>query len=147
MVDVTDLKKVEAAIQDNTKIIYTETMTNPLLQVSDIPALAKIAKKRGLKLIVDNTFTPMMVAPTQLGADITVYSLTKFVNGKNDCVAGAICADQDFINSLIDVNNGTAMLLGPVLDPFRSSSILKTFIHSISVCSSIAATPSIWPKD
>ncbi len=96
---------------------------------------------------MDNTFTPMMVAPTQLGADITVYSLTKFVNGKNDCVAGAICADQDFINSLIDVNNGTAMLLGPVLDPFRSSSILKTFIHSISVCSSIAATPSIWPKD
>lgn len=132
MVDVTDLKKVEAAIQDNTKIIYTETMTNPLLQVSDIPALAKIAKKRGLKLIVDNTFTPMMVAPTQLGADITVYSLTKFVNGKNDCVAGAICADQDFINSLIDVNNGTAMLLGPVLDPFRSSSILKN-LHTLHI--------------
>jgi len=124
-VDITDLKQVEEAIQPNTKIIYTETMTNPLLQISDIPSLSEIARKHNVKLMVDNTFTPMMVSPTRLGADITVYSLTKFVNGKNDCVAGAICGDLDFINALIDVNNGTAMLLGPVLDPFRSSSILN----------------------
>lgn len=117
-VDITDLKQVEAAIQPNTRMIYTETMTNPLLQVSDIPMLSAITKKKGIKLMVDNTFTPMMVAPTRHGADITVYSLTKFVNGKNDCVAGAICADLEFINSLIDVNSGTAMLLGPVLDRF-----------------------------
>lgn len=131
-VDVTDLKQVEAAIQPNTKIIYTETMTNPLLQISDIPSLAKIAKKHKVKLVVDNTFSPMMISPTRLGADITVYSLTKFVNGKNDCVAGAICGDLDFINALIDVNNGTAMLLGPVLDPFRSSSILKN-MHTLHI--------------
>lgn len=131
-VDITDLKQVEAAIKPNTRLIYTETMTNPMLQVSDIPELSAITKKKGIKLMVDNTFTPMMVAPTQHGADITVYSLTKFVNGKNDCVAGAICADLDFINSLIDVNSGTAMLLGPVLDPLRSTSILKN-LHTLHI--------------
>ncbi len=131
-VDITDLKQVEESIQPNTKIIYTETMTNPLLQISDIPSLSEIARKHNVKLMVDNTFTPMMVSPTRLGANITVYSLTKFVNGKNDCVAGAICGDLDFINALIDVNNGTAMLLGPVLDPFRSSSILKN-MHTLHI--------------
>jgi methionine-gamma-lyase len=124
-VNPTDLKSIEAAIKPNTKLIYTETLSNPLLQISNIPEMAKIANKSGIKLMVDNTFTPMIVSPYQLGAHVVVYSMTKFINGKNDCVAGAICADQDFINSLIDVNNGTSMLLGPVLDPLRSSSILK----------------------
>lgn len=131
-VDITDLKAVEAAVRPNTRLIYTETMTNPLLQISDIPALAAIANKNGIKLVVDNTFTPMIVSPASLGAHVVVYSLTKFVNGKNDCVAGAICASHEFINSMIDVNDGTAMLLGPVLDPFRSSSILKN-IHTLHI--------------
>lgn len=130
--DITDLEAVKKAIKPNTKIIYTETMTNPLLQISDVPELSKIAKAHDLKLVVDNTFTPMIFAPALLGADVVVYSLTKFVNGKNDCVAGAICADGAFINSLIDVNCGTAMLLGPVLDPFRSSSILKN-LHTLHI--------------
>ena len=124
-VDITDLNAVKTAIKPNTKMIYTETVTNPLLNISDIPELSKIAKSKNIKLVVDNTFTPMIVSPAKLGADIVVYSLTKFVNGKNDCVAGAICGDVDFISSLIDVNDGTSMLLGPVLDPLRSSSILK----------------------
>lgn len=131
-VDITDLKAVEAAVRPNTRLIYTETMTNPLLQISDIPSLAAIANKNGIKLVVDNTFTPMIVSPASLGAHVVVYSLTKFVNGKNDCVAGAICASHEFINSMIDVNDGTAMLLGPVLDPFRSSSILKN-IHTLHI--------------
>lgn len=131
-VDITDHKAVEAAIRPNTKMIYTETMTNPLLQISDIPTLGKIADKHGVKLVVDNTFTPMMVAPARLGAHVVVYSLTKFINGKNDCVGGAICADLDFINALLNVNDGTAMLLGPVLDPMRSSSILKN-LHTLHI--------------
>jgi methionine-gamma-lyase len=131
-VDISDLEQVKAAMRPNTKVIYTETMTNPLLAVSDIPSLAEIAHEAGAKLVVDNTFTPLIVAPAQYGADVTVYSLTKFVNGKNDCVAGAICGTADFINSLIDVNDGTAMLLGPVLDPFRSSSILKN-LHTLHI--------------
>lgn len=131
-VDITDLAAVKAAIKPNTKVVYTETMTNPLLQISNLPELSKISKTAGTKLVVDNTFTPMMVAPYQHGADIVVYSMTKFINGKNDCVGGAICASQAFINELIDVNNGTAMLLGPVLDPFRSSSILKN-LHTLHI--------------
>ncbi|HNX85506.1 MAG TPA: aminotransferase class I/II-fold pyridoxal phosphate-dependent enzyme [Bacteroidales bacterium] len=129
-VDITDLEAVKKAIRKETKIIYTETMTNPLLTISDIPALAAIANEKGIKLVVDNTFTPMMVAPAQWGAHVVVYSLTKFINGKNDCVAGAICADKEFIDSLCNVNDGTAMLLGPSLDPLRSSSILKN-MHTL----------------
>lgn len=131
-VNICDLEAVKAAIRPNTKVIYTETMTNPMLQISDIPELAKIADKEGLKLVVDNTFTPMMVAPARLGAHVVVYSLTKFVNGKNDCIAGAICGTLEFIGQLIDVNNGTAMLLGPVLDPMRSSGILKN-MHTLHI--------------
>jgi len=124
-VDISDLDSVKKSIKPNTKIIYTESVTNPLLAISDIPRLAEITRGSEIKLMVDNTFSPMMISPAQLGAHIVVYSMTKFINGKNDCVAGAICGTQNFINSLSDVNTGTAMLLGPVLDPLRASSILK----------------------
>ena len=131
-VNTSDLEAVKKAIRPNTKVIYTETVSNPLLQVADIPSLKKIAQSADSKLIVDNTFTPMIVSPYQLGADVVVYSLTKFVNGKNDCVAGAICASAEYINAMINVNDGTAMLLGPVLDPLRSSSILKN-LHTLHI--------------
>ena len=131
-VNTTDLDAVERAIKPNTKLVYTETMNNPLLQISDIPALSKITKKHGVQLVVDNTFTPMIFAPYQLGADIVVYSMTKYINGKNDAVAGAICASEQFILDISNVNNGTAMLLGPTLDPLRSSSILKN-LHTLHI--------------
>ncbi len=124
-VNIADLESVKKAIKPNTKVIYTESMTNPMLQISNLPALAEIAHENDVKLLVDNTFTPMIISPFKLGADIVVYSMTKFINGKNDCVAGAICASNEFIADISDVNSGTAMLLGPVLDPLRSSSILK----------------------
>src|SRR4030042_6309527 len=131
-VDITDHQSVEAEIRPNTKLIYTESVTNPLLQVSDIPALSGIAKIHGIKLMVDNTFSPLIMTPADLGADFVVYSLTKFINGKNDCVAGAICGEQRFIDDLTCVNNGKAMLLGPVLDSLRSSSILKN-MHTLHI--------------
>ncbi len=131
-VNISDLESVKAATRPNTKVIYTESVTNPLLQVSDIPKLKEIAAECGAKLMVDNTFSPMIIAPAKLGADIVVYSMTKFINGKNDCVAGAICGTEEYINSLSDVNDGTAMLLGPVLDPLRSSSILKN-LHTLHI--------------
>lgn len=124
-VNCQDLDAVKKAMRPNTKVVYTETMNNPLLRIANIPELSKIAHAGGAKLLVDNTFTPMIFSPYRLGADVVIYSMTKFVNGKNDCVAGAICGTANYINSLIDVNNGTAMLLGPVLDPMRSSSIMK----------------------
>ncbi len=129
-VDITRLDQVEAAIRPNTKVIYTESVTNPLLQVSDIPKLSEMAHQHGTLLMVDNTFTPMIMSPARLGADIVVYSMTKFINGKNDCVAGAICGKKQFIDDLSNVNNGTAMLLGPVLDPLRSASIHKN-LHTL----------------
>jgi methionine-gamma-lyase len=131
-VNISDLEGIEKAIRPNTRLIYTETLTNPLLQVSDIPRLVEIARRHDVKLIVDNTFAPLIISPSRLGADITVYSMTKFVNGKNDCVAGAICSNEQFINEISNVNDGTAMLLGPVLDPLRSSSILKN-LHTLHI--------------
>jgi methionine-gamma-lyase len=131
-VDITNTDSVRKAIRPNTRLIYTESMTNPLLQISDIPSLAQIAHDNNVLLMVDNTFCPMMLTPARLGADITVYSMTKFINGKNDCVAGAICGSREFIDSLSNVNDGTAMLLGPVLDPMRSSSIWKN-LHTLHV--------------
>jgi methionine-gamma-lyase len=131
-VNIADLVSVKKAIRSNTRLIYTETITNPLLQVADIPALSEIAHANNILLMVDNTFSPMIVSPANHGADIVVYSMTKFINGKNDCVAGAICGSEAFINSLSDVNSGTAMLLGPVLDPLRSSGILKN-LHTLHI--------------
>ncbi len=131
-VDITNLEEVKNAIQKNTKLIYTETMNNPLLEISDIPSLSKISRGNNIKLVVDNTFTPMIFSPYELGADIVVYSLTKFLNGTNDTVGGAICADEDFINSLIDVNDGTAMLLGSTMDSLRANSVLKN-LHTLHI--------------
>lgn len=131
-VDITDLKAVEKAIKPNTKLVYTETMTNPLLQISDLPGLSAVTRKHNIPLVVDNTFTPMIFTPKMLGADIVVYSMTKFINGKNDTLAGAICASNQFINDISNVNDGTAMLIGPVLDSLRSSSILKN-LHTLHI--------------
>jgi len=131
-VNTSDLEAVKEAVRPNTRVIYTETVSNPLLQVADIASLKRIAHKAGAKLVIDNTFTPMIVSPYALGADVVVYSMTKFINGKNDCVAGAICASEQYINTMIDVNSGTAMLLGPVLDPLRSSAILKN-LHTLHI--------------
>ncbi len=124
-VDTTNIEKVKQAITSNTKVIYCETMSNPMLEISNISALSNLAKEHNCKLVVDNTFSPMIFAPAKMGADVVVHSMTKFINGMSDCVAGAICGSKEFIDSLSDVNSGASMLLGPVLDSFRSASILK----------------------
>jgi methionine-gamma-lyase len=124
-VDITKLDQVTAAITPNTKVLYCETVSNPLLEVADIEALAIIAKEHNIKLVVDNTFSPLSVAPAKLGADVVIHSLTKFINGSSDTVGGVVCASQDFINDLKNVNDGASMLLGPTMDSLRASSILK----------------------
>ena len=124
-VDTTKLEEIESAINKNTKVIYCETMSNPLLEVSDINSIAKIARKNGIKFVVDNTFTPMIFSPSRMGADIVIHSLTKFINGTSDTVGGVVCSNEEFIESMIDVNSGSAMLLGPVMDAMRAASILK----------------------
>lgn len=129
-VDIRDLNEVASAISEQTKVIYCETMSNPLLEIADLPRLSQIAKSKGIRLVVDNTFSPMMVSPIRLGADVAVHSMTKFINGTSDCVAGCICASDEFIHSLTDINSGTSMLLGGVLDSMRAASILKN-LHSL----------------
>ena len=124
-VDITDLSIVEKAITEKTKIIFCEAVSNPLLEVADLRELAKIAKRHNLKLVVDNTFSPLSISPQTLGTDITIHSLTKFINGSSDAVAGVVCASLQFINDLKDVNSGACMLLGPTLDSIRAASILK----------------------
>ena len=124
-VDITDLSLVENSITEKTKVIFCETVSNPLLEVADLRGLAAIAKKHNIKLVVDNTFSPLSIAPTLLGTDITIHSLTKFINGSSDAVAGVVCASSEFINDLKDVNTGACMLLGPTLDSLRAASILK----------------------
>lgn len=124
-VDSTDLNAVEQSITKKTKMIYCETLSNPLLEVSDIAALSKLAKKYDLPLVVDNTFSPLSITPAVLGADIVIHSLTKFINGSSDAVGGVVCASKDFCLSLKDVNQGAGMLIGSTLDSIRASSILK----------------------
>ncbi|WP_028606171.1 aminotransferase class I/II-fold pyridoxal phosphate-dependent enzyme [Olleya sp. ITB9] len=124
-VDITKLDTVEAAITNNTKVLYCESVSNPLLEVADIKALAKLAKKYNLKLVVDNTFSPLSISPAQLGADIVIHSLTKFINGSSDTVGGVVCGTQEYIDSLRNVNDGACMLLGSTMDSLRAASVLK----------------------
>jgi methionine-gamma-lyase len=124
-VDIGNFESIENAIQPNTKIIYCESVSNPLLEVADLRKLSEICKKHNLKLIVDNTFSPLSISPTLLGADIVIHSLTKFINGSSDTVGGVYCGSQQFIDDTKNVNNGACMLLGPTMDSLRSASILK----------------------
>jgi methionine-gamma-lyase len=124
-VDSTKLDIVEKAITPQTKVLYCETVSNPLMEITDITGMAALAKKHNLKLVVDNTFSPLAIAPVSLGADVVIHSLTKFINGSSDTVGGVVCGTQQFIDDLRNVNDGAAMLLGPTMDSYRSASILK----------------------
>lgn len=131
-VDMTNHAAVRAAMTPRTRVVYAESVSNPLLEVTDVPALAALAHEHGATLVVDNTFSPMILSPLRLGADVVVHSMTKFINGTSDCVAGCIVSSHEFVARLNDVNSGTCMLLGPVLDSFRAASILKN-LHSLHV--------------
>ena len=124
-IDITNLEQVEAAITKETKVLYCESVSNPLLEVADIEALAKIAKKHQLTFVVDNTFSPLSISPKELGADVVIHSLTKFINGSSDTVGGVTCGSKEFINALRSVNDGANMLLGPTMDSMRAASVLK----------------------
>ena len=95
-VDTSDLEKLRAAIQPETRMVYLETPTNPLMQLTDLRASAEIARAAGALLVVDNTFaTPALQRPLELGADIVVHSTTKYLNGHSDVVGGAVVVRAD----------------------------------------------------
>lgn len=114
-VDTTDLNKVEQALKPNTKAIYIETPTNPLLKVTDIGHLSIWAKSRNLLVIVDNTFsTPYWQTPLALGADIVLHSATKYIGGHSDVVAGLVVVNNDKLGEdLPFIQNATGGILGP----------------------------------
>ena len=114
---------IEGAIQDNTKAIYIETPTNPMMNVSDIAAIAEIAKKHGLLLIVDNTFlSPYFQNPLKLGADIVVHSGTKFLGGHNDTLAGFLVTNNEEVRDRLRFLIKTT---GAGLAPFDCWMILR----------------------
>ncbi len=128
-VDVTDLEAVIAAISNRTKVIYAESIANPTLRVADIPALAEIAHTANVQLVIDNTFSPLLLSPASLGADVVVHSMTKFINGASDIIAGAICGSMEFVQGLMDLHTGPLMILGPTMDPTIASKISLRIPH------------------
>jgi len=128
-VDPRDVDAFAAAITHDTKVLYTETVANPTLAVGNIRALADLANARGITLVVDNTFTPMVVSPARHGAHVVVYSMTKYINGASDLLAGCICCSREFGHSLYDLHSGCAMLLGPTMDPRVAFDIIQRLPH------------------
>jgi methionine-gamma-lyase len=128
-VDITDLGAVRNAITDKTRVVYTESMSNPTLRVADIPKLSSIAREAGIPLVVDNTFSPLILSPVDHGADI--------ISGMSDVIAGAVCGTREFIESLMDLHEGSLMLLGPRPWTRRSP--------RISACASRICR-SAWPR-
>jgi cystathionine beta-lyase len=114
-VDCADPENIRRAIRPNTKAVFLETPSNPLLKITDLKACAAIAKEAGLLVLVDNTFmTPYFQQPIELGADIVLHSATKFLSGHSDVISGlAVCATQDLGRRLYAVQNGFGAVPGP----------------------------------
>lgn len=114
-VDATDTEAVTSAIRPETKALFLETPSNPLLRITDLAACAAIARERGLITIVDNTFmTPYLQRPLELGCDVVVHSATKFLGGHSDVIAGlAVTADRELAARIGFVQNAFGAVLGP----------------------------------
>ena len=126
-VDVTDARAVEAAIRPNTKLLWVETPTNPMLKICDLAALAEICTRRKIISVCDNTFaTPFFQRPLDLGIDIVAHSMTKYLNGHSDVVAGALVVKrEDLRERLAFLQNAVGAQLGP-MDSFLVLRGLKT---------------------
>ena len=126
-VDMTNAASIENFITEKTKMIWVETPTNPLMRILDIVAICKIAKKKNILVVVDNTFaSPFLQNPLDLGADIVVHSVTKYISGHSDVVMGAICLNNDKINEeLAFIANSCGAVPGP-MDSFLVLRGVKT---------------------
>jgi len=124
IIDMTDLNKLKEAIDENTRVIYFETPSNPSLEIVDIKKVSEIAKARGIKAVVDNTFaTPYFQRPIILGADVVVHSATKYISGHGDVVGGvAVSKDEEYIHRL---KFDYMCELGQVLSPFNAWLLIR----------------------
>lgn len=126
-VDMTDLKKLESLVNSNTKLVWAETPSNPLMKIADIAEISKISKKHNILFAVDNTFaTPYLQKPLDLGADIVMHSATKYLGGHSDVIAGAlIVKDKELGKKLHFTQFATGGTLGP-MDSFLVLRGIKT---------------------
>ena len=127
-VDLSDAAAFEAAIRPNTKLVWIETPTNPLLKLVDIEQIASIARKRGIVVVVDNTFaSPLLQRPLELGAHLVMHSATKYLNGHSDMVGGMVVAGEDvgIAESMTFLQNAVGGVQGP-FDSFLALRGLKT---------------------
>jgi O-succinylhomoserine sulfhydrylase len=123
LIDGRDLSAWEAAMRPNTRAVFFETPTNPVLELVDIEAVAKIAHRAGALVVVDNVFaTPMLQRPIPLGVDIVVYSATKHIDGQGRCLGGVVLGTKDFIE---DKLHTYLKQTGPSLSPFNAWVLLK----------------------
>ena len=127
-VDLNDMAALEAAVKPNTKLIWCETPTNPLLKIVDIARLAEFARKRGIRLAVDNTFSsPILQRPLELGAHLVMHSATKYLNGHSDIVGGMLVVgdDKELAEQMTFLQNAVGGVQGP-FDSFLALRGLKT---------------------
>jgi cystathionine gamma-lyase len=127
-VDLTDLAAFESAIRPETRMVWVETPTNPMLKIVDIAAICEIAHKHGLRVVVDNTFaSPILQRPLQLGADIVMHSATKYLNGHSDMVGGMVVVgdDTELAEQMAFLQNSIGSVQGP-FDSFLALRGLKT---------------------
>ncbi len=127
-VDLNDMVALEAAVKPNTKLIWCETPTNPLLKIVDISRLAEFARKRGIRLAVDNTFSsPILQRPLELGAHLVMHSATKYLNGHSDIVGGMLVVgdDKELAEQMTYLQNAVGGVQGP-FDSFLALRGLKT---------------------
>jgi cystathionine beta-lyase/cystathionine gamma-synthase len=117
LVDCVDLAAVEAAITPRTRAIFTESFSNPLLRVADLRALGEIAHRRGILLVVDNTFlSPALLRPLEHGADLVVHSATKYLSGHGNVLGGGVCGRRTMIGAVA----GMGSRLGGTMSPFSA---------------------------
>lgn len=148
-VDMSDIGAVEKAIKPNTKMIWVETPTNPMLRLADLAAIAKLAKKRGILTASDNTFaSPYTQRPLEQGIDIVVHSTTKYLNGHSDIVGGcAVVGDnKDLADRLAFLHNAVGAIQGP-FDSFLALRGLKTLALRMERHCSNALKIARWLED
>ncbi|HEX5938496.1 MAG TPA: cystathionine gamma-synthase [Actinomycetota bacterium] len=144
-VDIADLDELRGAIRDETRVVWFETPSNPLLKVVDVEAVSRIAHDAGARVVVDNTFaTPALQRPLERGADAVVHSVTKYIGGHSDLIGGvAVTSDPDWIESLAFLTNAVGAVPGP-MDCYLGLRGLKTLAIRMAKHSENAAAVAGW---
>jgi methionine-gamma-lyase len=129
VVDILDMNAVRKACRKNTKLMYVESLSNPEVVFADIPKLASICSgdERNILLVVDNTFTPLIVKPLLLGADVVMHSLTKYVSGRSDMMGGALIGKKALMRNIAHPGTGEASLIGGMLHPPVAQEMAERF--------------------